>query len=269
MLNPQDGTATLSPDGHTVTFLPAPGYTGPASFQFAADDGYGTSAPATVSVNVSTAPLVDLDFATRPIALDPGATLTEQAHRRFRRSEGRRAAALVRELPDHERHGGRGLARGPGLGPVGRYGGPARHQPRHPGGDGHHGRDPRPTWTSNCSRELGLTAYPPALSLEASVGTRQLTINVAGDTDLTAASTGTVYYVSNPTVVTVNPDGLVTAGAAGVATITVINGPAEKVIPVLVEAPEAGPAVLGPAGGVVRGPDGSLVMVDTGALAER
>ena len=58
---------------------------------------------------------------------------------------------------------------------------------------------------------------------------------MAGDTDLTAASTGTVYEVSNPTVVTVNPDGLVTAGAAGVATITVINGPAEKVIPVLVE----------------------------------
>ena len=36
VLNPQDGTATLSADGHTVIFVPAFGYTGPASFQYIA-----------------------------------------------------------------------------------------------------------------------------------------------------------------------------------------------------------------------------------------
>src|SRR5262249_32484058 len=59
-------------DGHTVTFLSTSGYTGPASFQVQADDGYGTSAPATVSVNVSAAPLVKLDFAQRNPRLNPG-----------------------------------------------------------------------------------------------------------------------------------------------------------------------------------------------------
>ena len=34
----QHGTAALAPDGHTVTFIPAAGYTGPASFQYVADD---------------------------------------------------------------------------------------------------------------------------------------------------------------------------------------------------------------------------------------
>ena len=35
IVSAQDGTATLGVDGQTVTFLPSPGYTGPASFQFA------------------------------------------------------------------------------------------------------------------------------------------------------------------------------------------------------------------------------------------
>ena len=34
VLNPQNGAATLSPDGHTAIFTPASGYTGPASFQY-------------------------------------------------------------------------------------------------------------------------------------------------------------------------------------------------------------------------------------------
>src|SRR5262249_46695431 len=72
VLNPQHGTATLSADGHTVTFLPAPGYTGPASFQFQVDDGYGTSAAATVSIGVSTAPLVGLNLGSQGVAIYQG-----------------------------------------------------------------------------------------------------------------------------------------------------------------------------------------------------
>jgi YD repeat-containing protein len=75
LLNPQHGSATLSPDGHTVTFIPAPGDTGLATFQYVADDGYGTSAPATVSVNVSAAPLINLDVAQRAELVGPGEAL--------------------------------------------------------------------------------------------------------------------------------------------------------------------------------------------------
>ena len=33
------GTAVLNPDGHTVSFIPAAAYDGPANFQFQAEDG--------------------------------------------------------------------------------------------------------------------------------------------------------------------------------------------------------------------------------------
>ena len=112
----------------------------------------------------------------------------------------------------------------------------------------------------------GLDDYPKAIALAAQVGTRQLKITIGGTADVTAGASGTRYSVSNPDVVHVTADGLVIAGNPGVATITVINGPAETTIPVRVEVPEVGPAILGPAGGVVRGSDGSLVAVPPGAL---
>ena len=46
------GTATLNADG-TFTFRPTPGQEGAASFQYTATNGFGTTAPATVSLNVA------------------------------------------------------------------------------------------------------------------------------------------------------------------------------------------------------------------------
>jgi VCBS repeat-containing protein len=46
------GTATLNGDG-TVTFTPAAGFSGPATFTYTTSDGSATSAPATVTVNVT------------------------------------------------------------------------------------------------------------------------------------------------------------------------------------------------------------------------
>src|SRR5262249_37365191 len=50
------GTALVARDGQSVTFLPAAGFSGTASFQVQADDGYGPSVPGQVVVNVSGAP---------------------------------------------------------------------------------------------------------------------------------------------------------------------------------------------------------------------
>lgn len=47
-----NGTVTLNADG-TFTFTPAVGYTGPASFTYTVTNGFGTTAAATVSLNVS------------------------------------------------------------------------------------------------------------------------------------------------------------------------------------------------------------------------
>src|SRR5207244_526138 len=60
ILSALHGNAALAPDGHTVNFTPELGYTGAASFQFIADDGYGTSPTGTATVTVSAAPLIRL-----------------------------------------------------------------------------------------------------------------------------------------------------------------------------------------------------------------
>ena len=50
------------------------------------------------------------------------------------------------------------------------------------------------------------------------------------------------------------------AVSPGTATVTaIINGPAEAVIPVLVQTPQLGTVTIGADGGVVEGSDGSIV----------
>ena len=67
---------------------------------------------------------------------------------------------------------------------------------------------------------------------------------------------------------TVSADGLLTAVAPGTVTVTVINGPAESTINVLVQTPQTGTVMLGAAGGVVEGSDGSIIGVPAGVLPQ-
>ena len=60
-----NGEVMLTPDGQSVAFLPDPGFTGTASFQMQAEDGYGVSAAATVTVTAACALLLDLDIGPR------------------------------------------------------------------------------------------------------------------------------------------------------------------------------------------------------------
>ncbi len=68
---------------------------------------------------------------------------------------------------------------------------------------------------------------PASVAFTETGATRQLTVtglfSDQSTRDLTAASTGTSYETSTPDVVTVSPDGLLTAAGAGVATITARN----------------------------------------------
>ena len=64
--------------------------------------------------------------------------------------------------------------------------------------------------TQELTVKLGLDDYPEALTLAAQIGSRQLKIDVGGEIDLSSASTGTKYFTSNASVVTIGPDGLVT-----------------------------------------------------------
>ena len=65
-----NGTARMASDGSSVSFTPTTGFFGTAGFSLVADDGYSTSQVATVTVNVSDAPLVKLDFVVRQPRLD-------------------------------------------------------------------------------------------------------------------------------------------------------------------------------------------------------
>ncbi|MCC5619766.1 hypothetical protein LC605_33085, partial [Nostoc sp. CHAB 5836] len=69
---PVNGAVTFTPDGHSAFFTPTAGYSGTASFDVVADDGFSSSTPAKVTVNVSNAALVNLDFARRGLRLDVG-----------------------------------------------------------------------------------------------------------------------------------------------------------------------------------------------------
>ena len=84
--------------------------------------------------------------------------------------------------------------------------------------------------------------------------------------DLSSASAGTKYFVGNPEILTVDADGLATTNAPGTTAITVINGPAEFVLPVTVDSPQIGPVIVGPDGAVVQGDGGLFVQIPPGAL---
>ena len=119
---------------------------------------------------------------------------------------------------------------------------------------------------------LGLHTFPGGVSLAAQTqtsagGQRQIIADLANTIALTAGSTGTRYFVSNPNIVTVSADGLITANQAGDAVVTVINGPAESLIPVKVQAPNVGPTLIGKAGGIVQGTNGYQVAIAPDALA--
>ena len=52
VLNPVNGTVLFNPSTNKVSFKPAPGFSGIASFDFLARDAFGSSSPARVSINV-------------------------------------------------------------------------------------------------------------------------------------------------------------------------------------------------------------------------
>ncbi|MCB1968225.1 MAG: hypothetical protein KDI64_19875, partial [Candidatus Accumulibacter sp.] len=114
---------------------------------------------------------------------------------------------------------------------------------------------------------MGIDVYPGAVALVENGGRRQIVASLAGQIDLTPASSGTRYFVGDDRVLSVSADGLITGKAAGNSTVTVINGGGEFVLSARVEAPVSGPAVLGSPGGIVKGADGSVVAVAAGALA--
>lgn len=245
------------------------GYSGPASFDFFADDGFGVSSTVAVTIDVSAAPLMNLDFQRRNLRLqgdraehivvigdfaDQEDVVLDPSYLALQTTTASIATVSTSGWLQTFADGSTILTATRGrvvAATAVTVGVPTSGLPQRLYND-------------------GLDSYPLAVSLSSEGGERQFKIHPLGDIDLetylSPAATGTRYFVNRPDVVAITPDGLMTAIAAGTVTVTVINGPAESVIPVLVEAPRTGVVTLDESGGVVRGADGSLVAVPPGVL---
>ena len=60
------GTVRLNSSGQSLRFVPEPGFSGEASVSLFADDGFGANDPYVLSIEVSDAPLLNIEFVQRP-----------------------------------------------------------------------------------------------------------------------------------------------------------------------------------------------------------
>ncbi len=82
-----------------------------------------------------------------------------------------------------------------------------------------------------------------------------------------AADPGTSYIISDPSVVSIDANGLLAALSAGMTEVTVVNGGRSFVTTMTITTPQASGSQVGDAGGVVVG-DGIEVGIPAGAYAE-
>ena len=106
-----------------------------------------------------------------------------------------------------------------------------------------------------------LDFFPDAYTL--SVGeTRKLLVrqqSTAPQTlDLSSASTGTKYFVSNPNLLSVDANGQITAKAAGKAFVSVVQGGISESIPILIGQPKSGEVEVDASGGLINSTDGTV-----------
>jgi YD repeat-containing protein len=267
-----NGRVELSADGQYALFTPNSGLVGTGSFDLIANDGYSSSR-ATIAVQVSDAALVGLKIVNRNPKLEIGEKYQLQLVGDFTDQKGVEIAA------DYFTYGvnspvvtvdSKGLVTALTNGTsiiTATYGGIKTFMSTRVG-----------TFNPSNQQELnvsiaearGLSFYPQAVTLVPEM-TRQILVGIDGiveSPDLRFARTGTNYFVSNPNVIQVSENGLITAINPGEATISVINGMAERLIPVKVELPHLSSALLNTQGGAVQSLDGSLVTIAPGSLSQ-
>ncbi|MFM6895915.1 MAG: Ig-like domain-containing protein, partial [Microcystis panniformis] len=267
VLNPVNGTVGMTPNGKGAIFTPNADYTGTASFDLIADDGFSSSQPVKVTVNVSDAPLINLDIQNRNPILEKSEKTQLVFIGDFADQEDVILPANYLTLASSNpttatiNNNGQvlGLAAGNGVISVSRN--EIQAVTAFNVGIPTEGLD-------QALLILGLETFPQTLALAGQGDTRQLQVNFAGNIDVSSAEDRTQYFVSHPDIVSVSPDGLVTGLKTGETTITVINGAAEVVIPVKVENPVIGPAIIGKDGGIVQGNNGALVNIGSEILTE-
>ena len=239
-INPVNGTVVFESDGLTARFKPNTGYTGMASFELVADDGFGASVPATITVKVSDAPLIALDFVKRNPKLQVNEQFKFEVIGDFAdqedvllsgdyltwRSENSSVAnisqtGLLTGLKDgttilSAERDGISLAT---AAKVGKTTAPTNSA----------------EFYANIAEKSGLDIFPEAVTIAPGV-TIPIDVSVGQDftqgPDLSVFESGTRYFVSNPEIAVVSPNGMLMGLQEGIVDVTVIHGAAEFVIPV-------------------------------------
>ncbi|MGB6300739.1 MAG: putative Ig domain-containing protein, partial [Rivularia sp. (in: cyanobacteria)] len=270
-----NGIVSFTPDGKSVIFTPGDGYSGDeASFDLIADDGFSTAATVTIRVNVSDAPLINLDIVNRSPRLDAGESTELVVIGDFADQEDVILPASYLQfgsesglVADINQYGVlSGISDGVEIVSVRKNGISAVTAVRV-------GDIPAPSNDSEfyvaLAEQDGLQLYPEAVTLTTGM-TRQLLVGLDESfSPLLTTADATSYYVSNSKVLEIDENGLITTKDEGVANVTIFHGAAEEVVPIRVlTPPEVGARVLGEEGGIVQGSDGSLVMIPPDTLAE-
>jgi len=211
------GAVTLVDGGRTAIFTPEAGYTGPAGFDFLADDGSLASATATVSVDVIDATLRSIRLSQQDLVLDAGGsaelTLLGEFSTGWETVLPASHATYASSNPDVAIITEAGTVSAVGTGSaviVVTCDGLTAATPIKVGQDG-----PFPRV------EFFPETYAVTLGETRQFQVRELQPDQSV-VDRSAAADGTVYFVGNPAVGTITADGLFTPTGLGQTYVTVI-----------------------------------------------
>ncbi len=266
VVSAEHGQALIDASGGSVTFVPENGYTGPASFQIAADDGLNGSAAAAIDVAVSDAPLVSLAIINRGLTLEVGQQVpllitgdfSDQANVALPPSY----LNFTSQFPSVATISSQGVVVGLDDGATAVLVGRQDVQAATAVTVGTI-EDELPSFAS----VLGIDVYPDAVALGPG-GQRHLLVRVGEEVDLTGSENGTLYVSGNTAIATVSTEGVIEAQDVGQTEVTVLYGANEVIVPVRVAPVNTGPTVVGTQGAIVANSDNYVVAVPPGALAE-
>ena len=265
VLNPVNGTVGMTPNGKGAIFTPSADYTGTASFELIADDGFSSSQPVTVTVNVSDAPLQIINITPRSQIIAPGDSLNLTFTGDFADQKGVSLPAAYLTLKTLDEtiaqvsNQGRLTALDYGSTIVTASRG--NIQAITP-----IGVDIADEEGYTVFSEDFIQVFPEAITLAGNYGTRQLLVDEGTEVGFIHPDSDVQLFVGNPNIVSIGTDGVIKAIAPGVTTITAIKGLAESVIPVLVQDVPVGAGTINQDGGAIRLADGTTVVVPKGAL---
>jgi VCBS repeat-containing protein len=263
------GIARITGDGRTLDFRPETGFTGAATVTLIADDGYTSSGPATITINISNAKLVSIDFDQRGLKLLGGDQIQLSLIGDFEDEQDVALPASYVALTSSDANvatiatSGLLTAKADGASVVAAHRGAITAATAVGVGVPDSAGALRAYY-------FGIDAYPDSISLTPGTA-RQMVVQNGEGSFISAAASGTRYFIGDSDLATIDADGKLVARATGDTVVTVIYESAEQLVPLHVVVPVRGDtnqvATVGKKGGIVEGDGGQLISFGEGQLA--